>query len=182
MSERKILIVDDDIEILRALGKTFTTILPGYLLLTATSGNEGLNMVKLQNPDVVIVDVRLGSESGMDLVKEFHTHSKQKWSKPPRFIVITAYQDKQIMKEAIETYQVDKFLIKPFVSGEIEEAVLESLEKCTKESYEKAMTAITFARSYMKKIKEKAMAHQAMLHADQEKLRGKSPVEDHGAG
>ncbi len=167
MSERKILIVDDDIEVLKALGKTFTTILPGYLLLTATSGNEGLNMVKTQNPDVVLVDVRLGEESGMDLVKEFHTHSSQKWRKSPRFIVITAYSDKKIMQEAFEKYKVDNFLVKPFVSGQVEEAVLESLEKFTKEEYERTMKEITFARSYMKKVKEGAMSHYQKLSQEQ---------------
>jgi len=166
MSENKILIVDDDIEVLKAMGKTFTTILPHYLLLTATSGNEGLNMVKSQNPDVVIIDVRLGEESGMDLVKEFHTHSHEKWRKHPRFIVITAYQDKKVMQEALEKYKVDSFLVKPFANGQIEEAVLEALEKFTKEEYERKMKEITFARSFMKKKREGVATHYNNLTAE----------------
>lgn len=172
MSERKILIVDDDIQVLKALGKTFTTILPGYLLLTATSGNEGLNMIKSQNPDVVVIDVRLGSESGMDLVKEFHTHASEKWRKSPRFIVITAYRNAEIEKDAIEKYKVDKFLIKPFVDGEIEEAVLGSLENAVKEDNERDMKQISFARTYMGRIRDKARNAQNQVQEDRMKTEG----------
>lgn len=195
--ERIILAVDDDVEVLKALGKTFTTILPGYFFFSAVSGNEGLNKLKSKNPDVVVVDVRLGKESGMDLVKEFQVHAQEKWNRCPRFVVITAYKDDKVMKEALETDKVDRFLIKPFVSGEVEEAVLESLERFTEdeyeekrkavqeeherkmkaitEEYEKAMKAITFARSYMKTVKEKAMAHQKMLRERKEKRANEAP-------
>ncbi|OGX05690.1 MAG: hypothetical protein A3G87_00935 [Omnitrophica bacterium RIFCSPLOWO2_12_FULL_50_11] len=170
MNERKILIVDDDINVVRALGKTFTTILPGYLLLTATSGNEGLNMLKSQNPDVVIVDVRLGEESGMDLIKEFHTHAKEKWRRPPRFIVITAYDDERVKQEATQTYKVDKFLLKPFADGEIQEAVLEAVEKCLKEDFEMGMKQLTFARMHMSRRKERAReAHRQVVDESKRK-------------
>ena len=42
----KILIVDDDIEILKTLSTAFTTSMKGYLVLTATSANSGLSMIK----------------------------------------------------------------------------------------------------------------------------------------
>lgn len=64
----KILVVDDDVEVLKSIGNMFTYLMKGYLVLNATSANQGLAMLKEQMPDVIIVDVRLGPSSGMDLI------------------------------------------------------------------------------------------------------------------
>jgi len=125
----KILIVDDDLKIVTMLSKTFTTMLQGYLVLTATSANAGLNMLKSERPDVVVLDVRLGPESGMDLLRDFNNYLGETQQRRPRFIVITAYADEKVKKEALETYKVDAYLIKPFDPKEIRYRVAESISK-----------------------------------------------------
>ncbi len=196
MSERKILVVDDDINILRSLSKQFTTILPGYLMLTAMSGNDGLNKVKTQNPDIAIIDVRLGKESGMDLLKEFYDHGNLHWNRSPRFIVMTAYADENVKKDALEKYKVDAFLIKPFVAGEIEEAVLSSLEKSitescenemkqmkenydrqvkkSKEKYEHELREVSSLRKMMADKKDRAKKAQKQVEEDKRKAQEKN--------
>lgn len=130
----KILIVDDDLEIVKTLGKTFTTLLKGYLVLTATSANAGMGMLKEQRPDVVILDVRLGPESGMDLLSDFYGYIKtERGQYCPRFIVITAYPDEEVKKEALEKYKVDAFLMKPFDPAEMKREVIGSIEKVLKQ-------------------------------------------------
>lgn len=131
--QKRILIVDDDINIVSILGNIFTTILRGYLVLTATSANQGLNMLKTQEPDVVILDVRLGDRSGMDLLKDFYGYlDSQRVQAKPRFIVITAYPDQEIRKKALEYHEVDAFLMKPFTEAEILYRVVQSLRHITK--------------------------------------------------
>ena len=126
----KILIVDDDLEIVTMLGKTFTTTLEGYLVLTATSANAGLTMLKEERPDVVILDVRLGPQSGMDLLEDFNRYvASQRGRHRPRFIVITAYPDEEVKKQALEKYKVDAFLMKPLNPLEMKKKVIESLRK-----------------------------------------------------
>jgi response regulator RpfG family c-di-GMP phosphodiesterase len=126
----KLLIVDDDLEVVTMIGKTFTTMLQGYLVLTATSANAGMGMLKEQRPDVVILDVRLGPKSGMDLLEDFYGYLKSSRAHYyPRFIVITAYPDDAVRKQALEQYKVDAFLMKPFAEAEIKEKTVESILK-----------------------------------------------------
>ena len=115
----KLLVVDDDIEVLQSLGKIFTTYIRGYLVLSATSANEGLSMMKEQHPDVVVVDVRLGRESGMDMIEDYYAYiNKTKNSYHPAFIVITAYDDEK-PREKAEKFKVDAYIMKPFTREKI---------------------------------------------------------------
>lgn len=106
----KVLIVDDDLQIIRTLGNAFTTMLRGYQLFTATTANQGLNYIKQEKPDVIIMDVRLGPVSGMDLLEDYPKHTE---GYRPRVIVITAYPDEKVKKRA-EELKVEAFLYKPF--------------------------------------------------------------------
>ena len=106
----KVLIVDDDLQIIRTIGNAFTTLLKGYQLFTATTANQGLNYIKQEKPDLIIMDVRLGPASGMDLLEDYPKHIKDY---RPRVIVITAYRDEKAEKRAGEL-KVDAFLYKPF--------------------------------------------------------------------
>ena len=120
-----LLLVDDDLEIIRSLGNAFTTLIRGYLVLTATTANQGLNFIKSQKPEVIIMDVRLGPVSGMDLLEDYPKHTKDY---NPRVIVITAYEDERARKKA-EELKVDAYLKKPFDKKEFIRAVLQSLKK-----------------------------------------------------
>lgn len=63
---RTILCVDDDERALRA----FTTRrFPGRAVLTAQSGVEALEIARANRPDLVILDLRLGKESGQDVLR-----------------------------------------------------------------------------------------------------------------
>ena len=121
----KILIVDDDLEVVHSLGNAFTTLLRGYLVLTATSANQGLNFIKQERPDVIIMDVRLGPKSGMDLLEDYAPYFKDY---RPGIVVITAYDDPKA-KEKSEKLKVDAFLMKPLKKDVLFVAVLEALRK-----------------------------------------------------
>ncbi len=125
----KILVVDDDMEVLSSLGKIFTTLMKGYLILSATSANEGLSILKEQRPDIIIVDVRLGPKSGMDLISNYYQWiNQEKSGYSPVFIVITAYDDEAAKKKA-EEFKVDAFLMKPFSKEAILHAVIDGVCK-----------------------------------------------------
>ena len=129
----KILVVDDDLEVLNAVGRIFVTMVDGYTVLTATTANAGLNMLKREQPEIIILDVRLGPLSGMDLLKDFNDYLRtHRMDKKPRIIVITAYPDEAVKKEAFERYHVDAFLAKPFkaetIKHEVAKAVIKILE------------------------------------------------------
>ena len=72
----KVLIIDDEQDI----HHSFKRLLEGESLsvLTAASGEEGLRVISKENPDVVIMDVRMGGISGLETLKRLRAaHPKQ---------------------------------------------------------------------------------------------------------
>lgn len=143
MLKLKILIVDDDLEIVRHLGNAFTTMLKGYQVFTATTANQGLNYIKQEKPDIIVMDVRLGPVSGMDLLEDYPKHTQDY---RPRLIVITAYPDEKV-KERAEELKVDAFLYKPFIP----EALLTAVAKSGKACYEAEARAADFVIQVLEK-------------------------------
>lgn len=146
----RILIVDDDLVILRSLGTTFTTLLRGYLLLKATTANEGLNFIKEHRPEIIIMDVRLGADSGMDLLEDYPKHTQDY---KPRMIVITAYKDERAEKRA-EELKVDAYLRKPFSQETLVITVLESIEKYHESELRNVRFALQALRSKQASLQE----------------------------
>jgi twitching motility two-component system response regulator PilH len=68
----KVLSVDDDPDV-----RLFTTTVleeNGYTPLEATNGEEGLQMIKSEKPDLVILDVLMPRQSGIRLYRELKTN------------------------------------------------------------------------------------------------------------
>src|SRR5437764_2640834 len=58
-----ILVIDDELPIQHAFRRAFRS--PELEVLTASSSAEGLALVALRRPDVVVLDVKLPDESGL---------------------------------------------------------------------------------------------------------------------
>jgi CheY-like chemotaxis protein len=159
----KILVVDDDLEVLDSLGKIFTTLMKGYLVLNATSANAGLSMLKEQRPDIVIVDVRLGPASGMDLISDYYQWINERGGYIPIFIVITAYDDAAAKKKA-EEFKVDAFLMKPFSKEVILHAVIDGVCKVLHQE----LNILDEMRNHYKMLLEKISTLDKKLNADKE--------------
>src|SRR5207253_7647430 len=59
-----LLVIDDEPSILHAFRRAFRD--PALTLLTASSAAEGLDLVVGHSPDVVILDIHLPDQSGLD--------------------------------------------------------------------------------------------------------------------
>jgi two-component system, OmpR family, phosphate regulon response regulator PhoB len=73
---KKVLVVDDDPDI-----RMFSiTVLEenGYTPIEATNGEEGMQLVKKEHPDLVILDVLMPRESGIRLYRQMKTDAKLK--------------------------------------------------------------------------------------------------------
>ena len=74
MANKRILIVDDEKNILKTLESALS--LEGYDAVTAGSGAEAIKVMKEKAPDLVILDIVLGDMSGLDVLKKMIWNSK----------------------------------------------------------------------------------------------------------
>jgi two-component system phosphate regulon response regulator PhoB len=73
---KKVLVVDDDPDV-----RLFSlTVLEenGYTPLEATNGEEGMQLIKKESPDLILLDVLMPRESGIRLYRQLQTNSKLK--------------------------------------------------------------------------------------------------------
>ncbi len=102
----KLLVVDDENGILDEVKGFFEE--EGYQVFVADSGEEGIQLLKREKPDVLLVDMKLPDMSGLLVLKV------AKESCPlTKVIVNTGYVDQVLIDQAEELGR-DVFLQKPF--------------------------------------------------------------------
>ena len=106
----KLLVVDDDPNICEMLRIYFEN--EGYSVKTAADGVEGLNLFKIFEPDLVLLDVMMPKKDGWQLCREIREIS----SKP--VIMVTAKGDVFDKVLGLEL-GADDFVVKPFEMKEI---------------------------------------------------------------
>lgn len=115
----KILIVDDDPEILEVLQDTFESF--GYKVTVAKDGNEALFKIQAQEFKLVLTDLHMPNLSGQQLIKTL----KIKNPKSPQVLALSGYSDSTI--EELFNLGCDGFFSKPFNAVNIREAIQKSL-------------------------------------------------------
>lgn len=74
---------------------------------TAVNGAHALEMIEQYSPEIVITDIRMPIMNGLELAKL----CKETYGKIPLFIILTSYEEFQLVKEAL-SYQVVDYLVK----------------------------------------------------------------------
>lgn len=106
-ASKRILLVDDDAEIVESLRLALES--NGYTVLIARDGNQGLALSERENPDLVILDMMMPKRSGF-LVLERMRRTRDT---PLRVIMITANEGSR-HKAYAEMLGVDDYIRKPF--------------------------------------------------------------------
>lgn len=106
-----ILIVDDDKAVARALSLHLKS--EGYEILVGHSFTEGARLIEENLIDLLISDLRIGSESGIELLKFVKKEQKE-----CDVIIITAYAAVETAIEAM-TLGANDYLIKPLNIDEL---------------------------------------------------------------
>lgn len=110
-----ILVVDDEAAIRRALQICLQV--KGHRVHCVASGSEALAALSEKEYSIVLLDIRLGNESGLDLIVPFR--QKFPWVK---IIVITAHASVDTAVRAMREGALD-YLPKPFSPDQVYEAV-----------------------------------------------------------
>jgi two-component system KDP operon response regulator KdpE len=110
MTAARILVVDDEPQILRFLKPSLTA--AGYDVVLATTGKDALKAAATRSPDVVVLDLGLPDMDGKDVIRELRS-----WSKTP--ILVLSARDREAEKIAALDLGADDYVNKPFGIGEL---------------------------------------------------------------
>jgi two-component system nitrogen regulation response regulator GlnG len=115
-----LLVIDDDAAVLHVFRNVFRE--AEVNVLTASCGAEGLALLRRHQPDVVILDIVLPDESGMDVFREI----RQQDGRIP-VVLITASGTAETAIEAMKLGAFD-YLVKPLDFPRVRELVAQALE------------------------------------------------------
>jgi len=113
---KRILIVDDDAEIVESLRYALEA--KKYTVLIARDGNQGLAMAEREDPDLVILDMMMPKRSGFLVLEKL----RRTRAVPLKVIMITANEGSR-HKAYAEMLGVDDYIRKPFAMERLVESV-----------------------------------------------------------
>ncbi|WP_456441827.1 sigma-54-dependent transcriptional regulator [Caldithrix abyssi] len=168
MADFKILIIDDEPAQLISL-KSFLQ-RRNYVVFTANSGTEGLNILKANSIDLVLTDYRMPDISGLEVVK-----ATQKINPEIPVVVITAYSQieeaVQVMKEGAFDY-----LSKPIDLDALEVLIKKARERQYLISENKILREQLKERYRFQSIISQSGAMEAVLNMAGRVARSKATV------
>src|SRR3989449_7537311 len=106
----RILVVDDEIEIVRALQRSLTA--HGYEVFTASSGEEALEAITHHRPDLMLLDLGLPGISGLEVCKRVRAESNLP-------IIVLSVKDAERDKVQALDLGADDYVPKPFGIDEV---------------------------------------------------------------
>ncbi len=121
MDKKKILIVDDEPDILRLISLRLRKL--GYDVLTAVDGKEALDAIRNENPDLVLLDLLIPFMNGAEVCEQV---KNDKTLKHIPIILFTAHSD-TMTAEKTKKLGAEDYIVKPFVLEELTDKVKEIL-------------------------------------------------------
>lgn len=118
MAKKKILIIEDDAFLLELCSRKIKEM--NFEILEATDGESGLEIIRKEKPDLVLLDLGLPKMDGMEVLKRVRKDPKTKQIK---VLIFSNYSDRQKVKEGLGL-EVSDYLIKAhFTLDEVVEKI-----------------------------------------------------------
>ncbi len=112
----KILVIEDDIEILEVISVGFEMRWPDVRLVKTRLGRDGVVLAASENPDVVILDLGLPDVTGFEVLEEIRAFSKVP------ILILTVRSDEADVVCGLEL-GADDYMMKPFHQAELQSRV-----------------------------------------------------------
>ncbi|OGB91379.1 MAG: Fis family transcriptional regulator [candidate division NC10 bacterium RIFCSPLOWO2_02_FULL_66_22] len=120
MKRVKILVIDDDESLRRVL--EYNLAQEGYAVLTASSGEQGLHLLKKEGADLVVSDVRMAGMDGLQVLEEV-----RKVDLNIQVIILTAFGTIEMAVEAMKAGAFH-YISKPFNRDELKLTIKKALQ------------------------------------------------------
>jgi len=121
MDRAKILVVDDEKEICDITRNFLAK--RDYTIFTASTAEDALDVVKNEQPHLMLLDVRLGSDSGLDVLSKVKAIDKN-----IKVIMVTALDDESTIRQA-KSLGADDYIAKPFTAAYLNDFILQKIAR-----------------------------------------------------
>jgi response regulator RpfG family c-di-GMP phosphodiesterase len=106
----KVLFIEDDPIQIMILGTKMK--MEGISYISAANGNDAIKLAMAEKPNIILSDILLGGENGLDIIEKI---KKDKKIKDIPIIIFTNYADRKAMERA-EEMGVLEYIIKSGVT------------------------------------------------------------------
>ena len=117
MNSKKILVVDDEVDLVKTLRFSLET--EGYTVLASYNGEDALNQARKENPDLVLLDIMLPKLDGYKVCRLLKFDERYKHIPILMLSAKTQEKDKIIGMET----GADEYITKPFDMDELIEKI-----------------------------------------------------------
>ena len=109
--EAKILVVDDEVHITQLIEQTLEDLEDdGVELLIANNGEDALQMIEDERPQLVFLDIMMPKVNGFEVCNTV----KNDWKLPDIYIVMLTAKGQEVDREKGKEVGADMYITKPF--------------------------------------------------------------------
>jgi len=116
-----ILCVDDEVNILKSLERVLKA--PDCRVFSASTPQQGLDILEKEEVDLVIVDQRMPTMTGSEFIRRV----KEKYPRISR-LMLSGFSDFDSLVKAVNEGEIFRFIAKPWKNDELKEIVRMALE------------------------------------------------------
>ena len=126
MNKIKVLMIDDNVELIGAVKEYFKSSKLIEISDSANDGVEGIKKIETSIYDVIILDLIMPNKDGLYVLEEMKKKNINK-----KVIVATSYNTQEVIRE-VSDYGVNYYILKPFDFTDLEKRILDLSNKKTK--------------------------------------------------
>ena len=123
MSKIKVLMIDDNVQLIEAVKEYFK----GSNLIEVSSfaydGSDGIKKIENEIYDVIVLDLIMPKKDGLYVLEEMRKKNLDK-----KIIVATSYNTSEVIRE-VSDYGVNYYILKPFDFDDLEKRILDCCNK-----------------------------------------------------
>ncbi|MEM4406090.1 MAG: response regulator [Candidatus Methanomethylicaceae archaeon] len=146
LGEKKILIIDDDEDIVQSLSTLLSSI--GFVVDTAVTGEEAIKKSKQNVYNVALIDIVLPDMTGIDLLTKLEERTPK-----TRKVIITGYASLDNAVKALNL-GANAYLIKPVDPGELINIIKKQIEEQENELTMTQEKVVKFIETRVKELEK----------------------------
>ncbi|MGN0017650.1 MAG: response regulator [Candidatus Gastranaerophilaceae bacterium] len=149
--QARVILIDDNYDHLTGVKELLTMESSFDVVGATTSANAGINLIKRQKPDVVLMDMNMPEKDGLQAIQEI-----EKLDMGVKVLALSAYDDADLIFRAMKL-GAKGYVLKTMASAQLIYAID---EVANGKIYMPPMLTARFFDYFQKSFKEESMAHQ----------------------